>query len=112
MKERKYWIAINGSSCAMSSLPLLEPMVTPTPEQLLGFPTWDEARHAQRLCLTAPMSEVRRFLESLASDVRAGRIRVIQPQHPQPPTVNGTAWTDNADIHAEVQRTFIQTTSN
>jgi hypothetical protein len=34
MNER-YWIAFNGSSCALYKLPLREPLVTPTPEQLL-----------------------------------------------------------------------------
>ena len=32
MREgKRYWIAINGTSCAYASLPLQEPKVTPTP---------------------------------------------------------------------------------
>jgi hypothetical protein len=110
--DKKYWIAINGSSCARSSLPMQNPMVTPTPEQMLGFPTVEEAQKAQRLCLQAPMNEVRKFMESLRPDVKSGRIRVIQPAHPQPPTHDATMWTESADVHQMVQKTFIKTTSN
>jgi hypothetical protein len=84
--SERYWIAINGTSCATFSLPLRNPLVTPTPSQLLGFPTSEEALHAQRICLEAPMHEVRAFFKSLSPDVKAGRIRVIRPPHPQPPT--------------------------
>jgi len=31
----RYWIAINGPTCAMSPLPLQNPMLTPTPEQMI-----------------------------------------------------------------------------
>jgi len=34
-------------------VPLREPLVTPTPEQLFGFPTLEEAEEAQRICMTA-----------------------------------------------------------
>jgi hypothetical protein len=102
--DERYWIAINGASCALTGLPLAEPKVTPTPEQLIGFPTLQEAREAQRCCLQESMGEVRRFLGSLRPDVRSGRIRVIQPPHPQPPTSGPTMWTDSAEVHAVVQR--------
>lgn len=67
-----YWIAINGASCAIASAPMKNPKVTPTPQQLLGFPTFEAAKHAQTVCLTAPMGEVVRFLQSLAHE-RQGR---------------------------------------
>ena len=107
MNER-YWIAINSSSCALCSFPLRNPMLTPTPEQLLGFPTLEEAERAQRICIQAPMHEVRRFLKSLAPDVHSGRIRVIQPTHPQPPGAP-CAWTESAEAHQVVQEAFIKT---
>lgn len=57
-KDERFWIAINGASCAMTALPMRNPLLTPTPEQMLGFPTPEEARRAQHIYLTAPMEEV------------------------------------------------------
>ena len=111
MTEQRYWIAINGANCAMSPLPLCQPLVTPIPEQLLGFPTWKEAYEAQQVCLHAPTQKVRRFLEGLSADVMAGRIRVIQPSHPQPPTAE-IAWTESSEAHDALQQAFINRTSN
>jgi hypothetical protein len=84
MNDEKYWIAINGAACALASLPMRDPKTTPTAQQMLGFLTLEEAKHAQHLCLYAPMDAVREFFESLRPDVKSGRIRVIQPKHPQP----------------------------
>ena len=108
----RYWIALNGPSCAMSSIPMCNPLLTPTPEQMLGFPTHEEAKRAQRICLEAPMKEVRKFLAGLAPDVKSGRIRVIQPKHPQPPTAGQSMWTESTEAHQVVQRIHINTTSN
>jgi hypothetical protein len=110
--EWKYWIALNGSSCAISSLPLRQPHVTPTPVELVGFPTFEEAYDAQQICLHAPIEEVRRFLRGLIPDIRSGRLRLIQPKHPQPPTRGQTLWTDSSEVHGLVQRAHIQSTSN
>lgn len=99
-----YWIAINGPSCALTQMPMSEPKVTPTPQLLIGFPALQEAREAQRCCLHSPMGEVRRFLNSLRPGVKAGRIRVIRPPHPQPTTRGPTAWTEDAEVHAIMQR--------
>ena len=95
--EERYWIAINGASCAMSAMPLENPVCRPTPQQLIGFPTFEEARAAQRLCLTAPISEVRAFMRSLVPHVLAGRVCVIEPEHPDPSTTGPTAWMDGED---------------
>ena len=92
MHER-YWIAINGGSCALCSIPLRNPLVTPTPEQLFGFPTLQEAEKAQRTCLMAPTKKVDSFLQGLQTHVKTGRVRHIRPDHPQPPTREATAWT-------------------
>jgi hypothetical protein len=112
MTDERYWIATNGASCAISSLPMHNPMVTPTPEQMFGFPTWEEAVQAQRICLEAPMDEVRKFFATLAPDVHSGRVRHIRPKHPQPPTLGPTSWTESAEVHEVVQQVFIRTTSN
>jgi hypothetical protein len=110
--DERYWIALNGPSCAMSSMPMRNPLLTPTPEQMFGFPTHEEAKQAQRICLEAPVKEVRKFLAGLAPDVKIGRIRVIQPKHPQPPTTGESMWTDSPELHQVLQRTHIDTTSN
>jgi hypothetical protein len=112
MTDERYWIAINGSSCTLSSLPMRNPKATPTPEQMLGFPTLEEAQRAQRICLRAPMDVVCKFLVSLTPDVQSGRIRVIQPRHPHPQTSDPTAWTEDTEVHQMLQREFIKTTSN
>jgi hypothetical protein len=111
-KAERYWIAINGASCAMSGVPFTEPKVTPTPRQLIGFPTIEEAAEAQDICLREPMDAVVRFFESLRPDIDAGRVRVINPAHPQRSTRGQTAWTENADVHEVVQQNFIKTASN
>jgi hypothetical protein len=96
----------------LTQLPLREPLVTPTPEQMLGFPTFEEAYEAQQVCLNEPMPKVQRFLLSLSADVKSGRIRVIQPKHPQPPTSGPTMWTDSAEMHGTIQDFHVKKTSN
>jgi hypothetical protein len=34
----RYWIAINQHTCALSSVPMRHPVVSPTPEQLAAIP--------------------------------------------------------------------------
>lgn len=92
--QERYWIAINEASCAVCQMPLKNPVVKPIPQQLLGFPTLDEAKQAQETCLTAPISGVKRFLGSLAGRVKSGEIKVIQPTRPEPPTRGATLWID------------------
>jgi hypothetical protein len=75
--DERYWIPLNGSSCALSALPLQNPMLTPTREWLLGFPTLEEAQRAQSICLRASIEAVRRFMEGLRPDVKSGRIRGV-----------------------------------
>jgi hypothetical protein len=40
------------------------------------------------------MKEVTRFLQSLAPDVKSGRIVAINPTRPEPPTRGTTAWVE------------------
>lgn len=104
--DGRYWIAINGSSCALASLPFTNPKVTPIPRQLIGFSTYNEAREAQRICLNDPTSKVIQFMENLQSRVKAGQVMIIQPSHPQPSTKGPTLWTDDDEIHAINQSLF------
>jgi hypothetical protein len=93
----RWWIAINGASCARSSMPFTHPTVKPTPWQLIGFPTHKEACEAQRICLEEPIGRVAAFMQSLRQDVLAGRVKVIQPEHPEPPTRGPTAWFEDLE---------------
>jgi hypothetical protein len=90
----RYWIAINGSSCAISGTPMRDPMVIPTPEQMFGFPTAEEARKAQQICLTAPIQKANAFLQSLLPDIKSGRILYRRPDNPGPQTRGETMWLD------------------
>jgi hypothetical protein len=81
--DKRYWIAINGPSCAICSMPLKEPLVTPTPEEMFGFLTLEEAERAQRICLMAPIKKVERFMEvELRLWVKAGPRPLYPPRSP------------------------------
>src|ERR1700733_10572904 len=90
-----YWIALNGSSCAMASLPMKEPQVSPVPQQLFGFPTYEEAKRAQKLCLPAPIKTVNEYIQSLGQAIKAGRVKYIRPANPEPQTSGPTMWLDD-----------------
>lgn len=91
--SKMYWIAINGASCACSSAPWQEPVTSPVAQQLIGFPTLEEARKAQRICCLEPIESVERFFRRLLTeDIPSGRVRVIKPASPEPPTHGPTAW--------------------
>jgi hypothetical protein len=77
-------------------VPFVEPTTVPVARQLIGFPTLEEAREAQQICLTAPMEEVDRFFENLRPNVKAGRVRVIKPESPEPPTTGTTQWMERS----------------
>jgi len=88
-----WWLAVNGASCAASSAPLPSNIiVSPTPEQLLGFRSRDDQIAAQKLLLNAPMEEVDRFMEALAPKVKSGEVAYVRPEAPEPPTKGPTAW--------------------
>jgi hypothetical protein len=88
-----YWIAINGASCAASLIgPLsVDVQCKPTPQNLIGFPTREEAIDMQRFCLTGPIEEVHERLMELAQreDVV---IKVFK--NSEPPTHGPTLWID------------------
>jgi hypothetical protein len=70
---------------------------------LIGFLTFDEAERAQRICLEAPLKAAKEFLKYLARQEDSGRVRIIRPLHPQPPTLGPTMWTDSPDLHEDIQ---------
>jgi hypothetical protein len=82
-----YWIAINRSSCAMCSIPMDQPpIVSPTPELLVGFPTLAEAKAAQTLCLTAPINKVQAALTRWQESEDIVIHRCVHPQKPRATT--------------------------
>jgi hypothetical protein len=97
MAEERYWIAINGASCAISRVPWIEPATIPVARQYIGFPTLQEAEKAHSVCLHGSKKEMHDYFKSLRADVMAGRIHVINPPNPQPPTQGKTAWMESKD---------------
>jgi hypothetical protein len=90
--EKRYWIAINGPSCAISSIPFSNPITSPVAYQYIGFRTYAEARQAQKICLHGTEAEMESFFRVNKQRVRSGDIRVIQPPAPQPWTKGPTLW--------------------
>lgn len=90
-----YYIAINGPSCALSRIPWNEPpIVSPTPQQLIGFPTVEEAEEMQAACLHDAIPAVEKKLLDLVPRVEAGEVQILTNPHPEPPTTGQTIWTN------------------
>ena len=92
--EEFYWLAINGASCAASGFPIPRSIrVRPTPEQLIGFQSRDEQLAVQRFLLTAPITEIDRFMrEKMPRKIKSGEAVYIRPDNPEPPTKGATIW--------------------
>ena len=61
-----YWKAINGASCAASSVPMpMRLQVVPTPQQLVGFNTREE----QLAAPTMPLNEANRKGSDIFEDL-------------------------------------------
>ncbi len=88
-----FWLAINQSSAAACPMAMpLNIQVSPTPETLLGFRTRKEQMDVQKLLLTAPIEQVRRFMQdSLPKMVQSGEVVCIKPEKPQKPS-DQTIW--------------------
>lgn len=100
-KKSYYWLALNGPSVASCMAPLSKKLsVTPTPEQLIGFSTYEEAKRIQQFLLTAPMEKVVKYMESLPPRIRSGEIQYIRPQNPQPYSPDATMWHDGPALVA------------
>jgi hypothetical protein len=91
-----YWLAINQASVALSVMPLSKRVnVIPTPEQLIGFPTWEEAKAVQDFLLNASIEDVAEFMtREMPNKIEKREAVYIRPEHPQPPTHGKTAWFD------------------
>lgn len=93
--DKRYWIAINGSGCALAPFPFKNAITAPVAQQYFGFPTYEEAKEAQRICLHEPISKVKRWMQSLAPDVACGRVIHKTPKNPDPQTRGPTAWMED-----------------
>jgi hypothetical protein len=93
-EEQWWWLAVNGASCAACSFPLrADLIVTPTPEQLLGFRTQEEQLEVQRFLLEAPIHEVDAFLTThVPPRIARGEVAYIRPPAPEAPTRGETMW--------------------
>ena len=91
--EYYYWIAVNGPSVAISSLPLPTTVcVSPTPELLIGFTDYDEAAKIQQFLLTAKIENVQKYMQTLPDKLKLNQIQhVIRPQKPEPCSYS-TVW--------------------
>lgn len=89
-----YWVAANGASAAMSSIPLPVTLeVSPVPEQLFGFRDFVEARQFQQFLLTAPMPRIKWMLRvEMPMAISSGHIKYIRPPNPERPSRAGTMW--------------------
>src|ERR1700678_3201625 len=91
MKDQMYWLAVNQASCAMCDLPATAEEIecTPTPQQLIGFKSRDEAKEWQQFMLTAPIHQVKaRAKKGLDRD----KVTIITPANPEEPC-DKTLWT-------------------
>lgn len=90
MKKEYYWIAANGASVALCSIPAPRAVCSPVPEQLFGFPTLEEAKEVQNFLLTAPIPQVEVRMASWVD--RIGQDMAFErPANPEPPS-DGTMW--------------------
>jgi hypothetical protein len=105
--DKRWWIAINGASCEVCDVPLARPVTRPRAEQLIGFPTSEEATKAQKFCLTAPMEEVERYFSGLRARLDAGEVRVISHSNPDAPTKGKTMWLEAGEEAPEGARLLV-----
>jgi len=89
-----WWLAINGASCAASSIPLPDYVVVrPTPERLLGYRTQAEQIDDQHRFLHHPKKTVRNYVRQLLPiRVKAGEVKQLVMEQPERPT-SETIWT-------------------
>lgn len=95
MKPSWYWLAINGASVAMAGFPLgLGVKVIPRPDWLIGFPTAEEQRAAQKFLLTASIPAI--IEQQKEWQVRTD-VKIIQLGNPDPPTRGQTIWMEDRE---------------
>lgn len=91
--ERFYWLAINGPSVSAGPIPLPRTVrAYPVPEQMIGFRTREEQLAIQKFLLTAPISEVTRFMtEEMPRKLRDGQVVAFKLAKPDAPSEQ-TIW--------------------
>lgn len=93
--QKYYWLAVNGPSVAASMVPLsMNLYVSPTPEQLIGFASYEEMQKTQQFLLTAPIEDVAEFMDTLPPRIRSGEIQYKRPRRPEPPSRGATMWSE------------------
>lgn len=90
--KKWYWIAINGPSVALCPVPVSTILAHPTPQQLIGFASLEEAQQAQTFLLTAPINEVKAKMQEWAERINVKEMAYHRPASPQPPTHGPTEW--------------------
>lgn len=85
-----FWIAINGSSCAISRIQFRWPIkVTPSPEILVGFVKEGDAIDAQHDALNIPANRLKKFWDKLSNNKNAV---IIKLANHGPQTYGQTIW--------------------
>lgn len=92
---RYFWLAINGPSVAISSIPLSTKVsVSPTPELLIGFEDFSEAKKIQHFLLTAKIRNVNKYIQTIPQKLKSNEVQhVIQPKKPEPCS-HTTLWSE------------------
>ena len=95
-KECYYWLAVNGPSVAISTLPFSkEVSVSPRPELLIGFTDLSEAKKIQQFFLTAKIEYVNKYIHTLPEKLESNEVQcVIHPEMPEPCSYT-TNWSEN-----------------
>jgi hypothetical protein len=94
--KKLWWLALNGSTVSPSAMPFVNPIVTPTPEQLVGFPSQSEQLEVLQYLRTASATDKSRYIcERMPKEVQAGRLVYKRLLESQPPSREGTNWTDD-----------------
>jgi hypothetical protein len=100
--KKWWWLAINGASVAACFVELTDPVVCPTPEQLIGYPTRESQLHFQQFLLEAPMGEVKKYMkETVPALIRDGQLAYRKPRHPQAPTHESTMWMERTNLEEQ-----------
>lgn len=88
----RYWIAINGASCARYPGPLRDPfIVLPKPQLLVGFKTAQQSAVAQNQCLFAKPDDLR---ETIRGWFESDDVIIRVMDKPQSPTDGETVWSE------------------
>ena len=98
-----YWLAINGPTVVMSSIPGPRPNITPVPEALVGFPVQEEAEEMMAFLLSAP---IEKCLKQMEDWKRRSDLAIIFPPNPEPFSAH-TAWSWELIDANELNRTAV-----